>query len=179
MNHPYDRSVLPCSSPGRSPVILPHRLRPKMKYERGPMKLTKAAAVQRRLLPLISSSGRRQMSTRAAISSVICTTPDSTTPRRCLALSSLHLLLAIATLPSIITRSSGKINVQRVGYSCLISMNHIYSQSRPNAACVGLFRVSIIFCRMASSLARWRRDESKISDFRVALRWPLAGGNPA
>jgi hypothetical protein len=89
------------------------------------MKLTKAAAVHSRLLPLISSSGRRHMSTKAAISSVTCTTPESMTPRRCPALSSLHRFFAIDTLPSKGSRSSGRANVQCMGTCCLIRMNHV------------------------------------------------------
>ena len=103
----------------------PYRLRPKTKYEIGPMKLTKAAAVHSRLLPLICSSGRRHMSTRAAISSATCIIPENMTPRRCPVLRSLHRFFAIATLLS--HRVLVRVNVQCMGPSGLITMNHLAS----------------------------------------------------
>src|SRR5215212_10042185 len=75
-----------------------HRLLPNRKYEIGPMKLTKDTAVHRRLSPLISSSGRLQMSAKAAISSATWIVPESMMPRRCLLLSSLQRLFAMALL---------------------------------------------------------------------------------
>jgi hypothetical protein len=77
-----------------------HRLRPNRKYDTGPTKLTNAAAVHSRLLPLISSSGRRRMSTNAAISNATWTAPDSTIPLRWPVLSSLQRLFATVTLLS-------------------------------------------------------------------------------
>jgi hypothetical protein len=77
---------------------LTHRLLPNRKYEIGPMKLTKDTAAHRRLSPLIPSSGRLQMSTKAAISSAAWTVPESMMPRRCPVLSSLHRLFATTPL---------------------------------------------------------------------------------